>query len=68
MSRRTRLVQPRTKRRRFPVEVVKADPGCWRDALAIAHGDVRRLRVEPDGTVVVVNRPRKSDPNGAQPR
>ena len=58
-----RYCQPTDERRKNgPVQAVRPDPGLWREALAIAHGDVRRLRVEPDGSVTVVNSPRPQDP------
>ena len=51
------------RRKAGKVSVTRPDPGLWREALALAHGDVSRLRVEPDGTVSVVNRGRTPMPN-----
>lgn len=48
----------RRRRRNGPVEVIRADPGLWREALHLAAGDTSRLRVQRDGTVVVLNRGR----------
>jgi hypothetical protein len=39
------------QQRRFPVHVIKA----WQAALFLADGDPRRLRTQPDGSVVVSN-------------
>ena len=53
-----RFVQPQDPRRKNgPLVVVKPDPGLWREALFLAGGDARRLRVEPDGSVTVLNQP-----------
>lgn len=44
-------------RRAAKVDVIRPDAGVWRRALALAEGDVRRLTVRADGTVVVHNQP-----------
>ena len=67
MSRRTRLVQPRS-RYRFSVEVTRPEPVVWKEACDAAEGDFRRLRTQPDGSVIVNNTPHKHDPNGREPR
>lgn len=45
--------------REFPVSVTRPDPLAWQQALRVAGGDASRLHVEPDGSVIVANRPRK---------
>lgn len=43
------------RRRNGPVMIVKPNPGLWREALQLAGGDPTRCRVQPDGSVIVVN-------------
>jgi hypothetical protein len=44
-------------RRTAPVTSRRPDPVAWRRALLVAAGDHRRLQVQPDGTVLVHNKP-----------
>lgn len=59
MGRKTRLVQPSTKPPKQPVVRIAAHPLAWATALQIAGDDSYRLRVLPDGSVLVTNQPRK---------
>jgi hypothetical protein len=47
----------RSARRTAPVTTRRPDPLVWRQALRVAGGDHRRLVVQADGTVVVLNHP-----------
>jgi hypothetical protein len=40
------------------VVVKRVHPDAWRFALDLAGGDRRRLRVLPDASVLVINKPR----------
>jgi len=52
VARRTRaLAQKKTKAQ----PVVRVDPEVMEKARELAGGDRRRLRVEPDGSVLVLN-------------
>jgi hypothetical protein len=44
-----------------PVAVTIPDPTAWRIAKRLAAGDVRRLRVQDNGSVLVANQPRNED-------
>lgn len=44
---------------RTPVVSVKPDPDVWAEAKRRAGGDVSRLRVQRDGSVIVLNQPRR---------
>lgn len=49
---------PRDPRRRNgTIRVIKADRGIYREAMALAGGDPRRIEIHPDGTCTVHNRP-----------
>lgn len=49
------LVTPRSPRSKSsPVQSRKPDPLVWAEALKEAKGDVRRLRLLEDGTVLVL--------------
>lgn len=49
------LVTPRTPRSKSsPVQSRKPDPLVWAEALKEAKGDVRRLKLLEDGTVLVL--------------
>lgn len=50
------LMATRRRRKPAPVTAVRPHREVWRTALDLAHGDRSRLRVEPDGSVLVVNR------------
>lgn len=54
-----RRPRPRLRRNPAPVDVQRVPEGLWRDALALAGGDVRRLVVKSATEVLVVNRPRQ---------
>jgi hypothetical protein len=41
------------------VEVIRPHPLAWELALAITGGDARRLRTQPDGSVIIANHPRR---------
>jgi hypothetical protein len=45
--------------RRRPVSTAKADPEVLARALELAEGDRRRLVIEEDGSVTVLNNPRR---------
>jgi len=45
-----------------PVETVTADAGVLATAWAIAEGDPSRLQVQPDGSILVSNGPRRTAP------
>ena len=56
MARRTRAsAQKKTPQKAQPVAAVKVDPAVMERARELAGGDVRRLRVEPSGSVLVLN-------------
>ena len=55
MSRRTRLVAQATRPAKAEVVVVKAEPVVLSAAIGLAGGDWRRIRVQWDGSVVVLN-------------
>ncbi|GGV43445.1 hypothetical protein GCM10010182_80110 [Actinomadura cremea] len=40
-----------------PVTVRRADPRAWKVAREVAEGDVRRLEILADGSVLIHNRP-----------
>jgi hypothetical protein len=50
---------PPAKKRKLtkPVTVRRPDPQAWKHALTLVEGDARRLELQPDGTVLVLNRP-----------
>lgn len=56
MGRRTRLVNKTTKAMNSQVKKAKANPLAWKVALKMVHGDYRRLRTQPDGSVIIVNK------------
>jgi hypothetical protein len=60
--RRTKLyVQPAdTRRRNSPVVIVRPNPTAWAIALRLANGQVSRFDPQPDGSVIVSNKPRRS--------
>jgi hypothetical protein len=39
----------------FPVITTRPNPLAWQAALKIAGGDAKRLRAQPDGSVIVAN-------------
>jgi len=45
-------------RRAAPVTTVRASRAVWAAAVRLAGGDRRRLDIQPDGSVVVRNRPK----------
>lgn len=45
----------RQRKRVHPVRVTRPHPLAWQVALALAKGDARRLRAQPDGSVLVSN-------------
>ena len=52
-----RHIEPADDRRRNgPVVSVRPDPAVWRAALREAGGDITRLQVQADGSVIVCNR------------
>jgi len=56
VARRTRAsAQTKTKPKAEPVAAVRVDPEVMEKARELAGGDVRRLRVEPSGSVLVLN-------------
>lgn len=54
------LAEP-TKATASPVVVIKPDPAVWSKALDLASGEVKRLAVQPDGSVIVHNNPVQSN-------
>lgn len=54
MPSRTRLPSPVTARAAADVSVVKPHPLAWKRARQLADGDVRRLVVLRDGSVLVL--------------
>jgi hypothetical protein len=55
---------PRTSRRtaashQFPVVSRRPDPRAWRAALVLANGDPHRIVHNADGSLTVLNQPRK---------
>ena len=48
----------RPGRKNGPVEVTQANPTAWKIALKLAGGDCRRVQLEADGSVSILNRPR----------
>ena len=56
VARRTRAsAQKKTLQKAQPVAAVRVDPEVMEKARELAGGDVRRLRVEPSGSVLVLN-------------
>lgn len=47
-------MSPTTRRPRQPVTITKPHPLAWRKARALANGDVGRLRIQTDGSVLVL--------------
>jgi hypothetical protein len=54
-----RLHSKPTAGRASAVKVIRPHPLAWELALAITGGDARRLRTQPDGSVLVSNQPRR---------
>ena len=46
-----------THPRRAMLTTVRPDPRVWATAVQLAHGDTSRLLTQPDGSVIVANRP-----------
>lgn len=58
MARRTRASAPRSRPpAALPVATIRADPQTLAYAKRLAGGDSRRLRIQRDGSIIVVNRP-----------
>jgi hypothetical protein len=44
--------------RTFAVTATRPHPLAWKLGLVITGGDARRLRTQPDGSVIIANQPR----------
>jgi hypothetical protein len=55
VSRRTRLMPQPTRPGRAEVTVVTIQPVVLAEAIGLAEGDPRRIRLQADGSVVVLN-------------
>ena len=56
MSRRTRLMPQRTISAKAEVMVITIQPAVLAEAIRLANGDWLRVRLQHDGSVVVLNR------------
>lgn len=55
MARRTRMVNKPTEKVKTEVVSHQAHPLAWKEAMTMTHGDWRRLFVDKDGSVVILN-------------
>jgi hypothetical protein len=56
VSRRTRLMPQPTRPGKSEVSIVRIEPVVLAEAIGLADGDPRRIRLQQDGSVVVSNR------------
>jgi hypothetical protein len=45
------------EKEKHAITIIKAKPPAWATALALAGGQANRLDIQPDGSVIIRNKP-----------